>query len=136
MTGFSEKVTSAKDFVHFGGPAGGSALERASPPLAGENSKEKVKVINIEEVDVRRHIYVCIRVCDCFWDVILYLKKFSGRQMLCKCKGKGLCSKKDCINKCNAKKSAILVSYRLQHGCVVYALQRQCISRRSIAHFC
>ena len=26
------KVMSAKDFVYFGGPAGGSALERASPP--------------------------------------------------------------------------------------------------------
>ena len=33
------KVTSAKFRLNLGGPAGGSALERASPPLAGKNSE-------------------------------------------------------------------------------------------------
>ena len=36
MTEIFGKSTSPRDFVVLGGPAGGSALERASPPMAGE----------------------------------------------------------------------------------------------------
>ena len=32
------KVTPAKPNLDFGGPAGGSALERASPPIIGSDS--------------------------------------------------------------------------------------------------
>ena len=34
------KVTAAELKSNFGGPAGGSALERASPPMAGKKSRE------------------------------------------------------------------------------------------------
>ena len=36
MTGIFGKVTSAKFKLNLGGPAGGSALERASPPKNGK----------------------------------------------------------------------------------------------------
>ena len=39
-----EKVTSAEPKSILGGPAGGSALERASPPMAGETEKDKFYV--------------------------------------------------------------------------------------------
>ena len=38
------KVTSAKLKSNFSGPAGGSALERASPPKAGERFRQKLFV--------------------------------------------------------------------------------------------
>ena len=36
--GISEKVVSPRDLVVLGGPAGGSALERASPPRGDNNT--------------------------------------------------------------------------------------------------
>ena len=42
MTEIFGKSTSPRDFVVLGGPAGGSALERASPPTGrGEFQKER-----------------------------------------------------------------------------------------------
>ena len=36
-----ENLTFAKVKLNLGRPAGGSALERASPPMAGENIRER-----------------------------------------------------------------------------------------------
>ena len=45
MNEIFRKVPPAQSKSNFGGPAGGSALERASPPLAGEKSREEVYMI-------------------------------------------------------------------------------------------
>ena len=59
---------SAKLKVNSGGPAGGSALERASPPMTGKKSEEDKYIIlysNSRAMYIRdKYVYVCMHAYD------------------------------------------------------------------------